>query len=152
MHESQIQSTTVAYTQPASQATAVITLRGEHDVSTNVELSAALQRACAQPRVLIDLTACAFADSTVLALLLSTHRRQARRGASLELVLPNQPHPFERITSLARVGTIMAVHQDARRRSRVIRARHAALFWTRNRHPARGSWLVWDNPCQQNSV
>jgi anti-anti-sigma factor len=111
VHESRIRSTVVTGDKPFSEPTAVVALRGEHDLSGNAELSAALERACGQTRVLVDLTRCEFADSTVLALLLAVHRKQVGRGKRLELVLPSCPHPLQRITSLARVGTLMTVHE-----------------------------------------
>jgi anti-anti-sigma factor len=90
---------------------AVVTLRGEHDLGTKTELSGALARACERPRVLVDLSECVFLDSSVLALLLAAHRTQVERDGRLELVIPSEAHAVLRITRLARIETIIAIHE-----------------------------------------
>ena len=49
---------------------AIVTLRGEHDISTRDELGLAFDEASAHANLLIDLTDCSFIDSTVINLLL----------------------------------------------------------------------------------
>jgi anti-anti-sigma factor len=52
---------------------AIVALRGEFDLSVKPELAAALERACSgEAGVVVDLSGCAFIDSTVIAVLLAS--------------------------------------------------------------------------------
>jgi hypothetical protein len=50
-----------------SDSIAVATLHGEHDLSTAREVATGLDRACEKVDVIVDLSHCAFLDSTVIA-------------------------------------------------------------------------------------
>jgi anti-anti-sigma factor len=89
----------------------VVHLRGEHDLSTKIELAVALAAASERPRVLVDLSDCTFIDSTVIALLLAAHRQQVMRNHRLELILPKGANTVERILTLTRVELIITVHE-----------------------------------------
>lgn len=89
---------------------AIVTVRGEHDLSTQSELERALAQAGRRRHVLVDLSHCDFMDSTALAVLLSAHQRQAKRDGRLELVIPSGAHPIERIATLARIHAIVTTH------------------------------------------
>jgi anti-anti-sigma factor len=96
-----------------SDGVAVVALRGEHDLSSAPELAAALEAARPWPRVLIDLSECAFMDSTVLARLLSAHRMQVEHGERLELVLPSEPaSSVPRLAKLSRVDILVPIHES----------------------------------------
>jgi anti-anti-sigma factor len=95
-----------------SAEVAVIALRGEHDLSTAPELAGALEAVRSRRRVLIDLSECAFMDSTVLARVLSAHRTQVERGERLELVLPSDPSSsVHRLAKLSRIDTLLPIHE-----------------------------------------
>jgi anti-anti-sigma factor len=94
-----------------SAAVAVVTLRGEHDLGAKSELADALAVAGRQPHVVVDLSECTFIDSTVLALLLAAHRSQIERAGRLDLVIPSSARAIQRITNLARIDTLLTVHE-----------------------------------------
>jgi anti-anti-sigma factor len=99
--------------EPLSDEVAIVTLRGEHDLSTTPQLSAALEAACARPRVLVDLSQCAFIDSTVLALLLSAHSELVERDGRLELFLPSDPASnVRRLLTLSMIDTLLHLHES----------------------------------------
>jgi anti-anti-sigma factor len=99
--------------EPLADEVAVVTLRGEHDLSTTLQLSAALEAACARPRVLVDLSQCAFIDSTVLALLLSAHSELVERDGRLELFLPSDPASnVHRLLKLSMIDTLLHLHES----------------------------------------
>lgn len=97
--------------EPLSDDVAILHLRGEHDLSTKPELSAALEVASERSRVFVDLSDCTFIDSTVIALLLAAHRKQVMRNERLELILPKEAPAVERILTLSRIGLIITTHK-----------------------------------------
>ena len=67
----------------------VVALRGEHDLASSDELAAALERAgAAEPLVVVDLSECAFIDSTVIAVIVTACARVQAEGRRLALVIP----------------------------------------------------------------
>jgi anti-anti-sigma factor len=94
-----------------SDEVSIVYLRGEHDLSTKIELAVALAAASERPRVLVDLSDCTFIDSTVIALLFAAHRQQVMRNQSFELILPTGANTIERILRLTRVELIITVHE-----------------------------------------
>lgn len=67
----------------------IVALRGEHDLSSKDDLSAALERACAEePLVVVDLSECTFIDSTVIAALVASYARVREEGRRLALLIP----------------------------------------------------------------
>jgi anti-anti-sigma factor len=91
---------------------AVVTLRGEHDLSTDSELARALAQALRHARVLLDLSDCAFIDSTVIKTLLAAHKQQLASGGRLELVVPPEARMVARLAQLVRLDEVMPVHQS----------------------------------------
>jgi anti-anti-sigma factor len=89
---------------------AVVTLSGEHDLSSKEEVGTALARACAQRQVLVDLSECAFLDSTVLGLLVITCQRQWERDGRLELVVPEDAASIRRTMRVAGLTTFLTIH------------------------------------------
>jgi hypothetical protein len=60
---------------------ALVSVHGEHDLSTTPELTQALEQAAAHSNVLVDLSDCSFMDSTV-SKRWSRQREPSRRAAS----------------------------------------------------------------------
>jgi anti-sigma B factor antagonist len=89
----------------------IVHLRGEHDLSTKIELAVALAAASERPHVLVDLSDCTFIDSTAIALLIAAHRQQNMRNQRFELILPKGAKTVERILTLTRVASIITVHE-----------------------------------------
>jgi anti-anti-sigma factor len=91
--------------------TAIVTLVGEHDLKSKVELGAALENASAQRFVLVDLSACTFIDSTVLALIVATCQRVWERDGQVELVIPSRAAEVHRILNLAGLTTFLTIRE-----------------------------------------
>ena len=91
---------------------AVVTLRGEHDLSTDAELGRAFAQALRHARVLVDLSECEFIDSTIVKTLIAAHRRQLGSGGRLELVIPPEARQIQRLAHLIRLDQIMPIHQS----------------------------------------
>lgn len=69
---------------------AVVTLAGELDISTAPDVQDALAELTDAPRkVVVDLSALEFCDSTGLAALLGAHKTLNENGGSLELLAPS---------------------------------------------------------------
>jgi anti-anti-sigma factor len=81
---------------------AVLTLLGEHDLHEKLQLEEAMARATAHPDVLVDLSACTFADSSTIATIVSAYRRVTDAGGRFELVVPLEARSVRR--SLALMG------------------------------------------------
>ena len=59
--------------------TLIVTLSGEHDLSTKAHVLDALRNTREEPNVVIDLTPCSFADSTIIATLLQASQSTTQR-------------------------------------------------------------------------
>ena len=79
---------------------AVVTLVGEHDLSTKPLLLDALARATQHPHVVVDLSQCTFVSSSVLNPLIALHDGPS----SIGLVVPNAHGPVGRTFELARMA------------------------------------------------
>jgi anti-anti-sigma factor len=90
---------------------AIVTVRGEHDLGTTAELGAALAEAGLRRHVLVDLSSCAFMDSSALAVLLLAHRGQIERAGRFELVAGGAAHPVKRILKLASIDALVTIHE-----------------------------------------
>jgi anti-anti-sigma factor len=88
---------------------AIVVLRGEHDLRCKPGLAAALGPALRRGNVLVDLEACTFIDSTVIATLL-TATRQPQAVGVLGLVVPPEAHTVYRIASLMRISAFVPVY------------------------------------------
>ena len=91
----------------------VVTASGELDAYVAPELTAALDQAGVD-RLVADLTAVSFMDSTALGLLVRTVRDRGQSGGETRVVLPqsNARRIFE-ITTLDRVLPVSASLRDA---------------------------------------
>ena len=89
----------------------VVSLRGEHDLNSRAAVAAAVERACEDADVLVDLTHCTFVDSTIIGVLVAALQAQAEQGRRLELVVPAHAHAIRRVTEVAGLATFMPVHE-----------------------------------------
>ena len=89
---------------------AVVTLRGEHDLSTVAELDNALARALQQAWVLVVPSTCEFIDSTIIKSLLAASAQQLDSGGRFELVIPPEARQVERLAQLIRLHEVMPIH------------------------------------------
>jgi anti-anti-sigma factor len=64
----------------------VVFLYGEHDYASRTAVESALDPLSGH--IVVDLSWCAFLDSSIIAMLLAKHAALARDGAELEIVLP----------------------------------------------------------------
>jgi stage II sporulation protein AA (anti-sigma F factor antagonist) len=94
----------------AGVGTAIVTLRGEHDINTEPRVSEALACAGEHPRVLVDLSECTFADSSLINALVNANTAIRQREGLLEVVIPPEASAARRIAELARLDEIVRVH------------------------------------------
>jgi anti-sigma B factor antagonist len=81
----------------------IVELRGEHDISTSPGLVEMLSRLDgALPRIVVDLTAATFIDSSVLAVLAQAGKEVGASGGSIAVVAPATGHP-RRVLDLVRL-------------------------------------------------
>ena len=98
---------TVAHPAPGL---AVVTLRGEHDLSTQTKLAEAFAAAGTHSNVLVDLTDCTFMDSTVIGALLMTSRAARARNEFFAVVIPPERTNLSRLAEMTRLAEIFPVH------------------------------------------
>jgi anti-anti-sigma factor len=89
---------------------AIVTLRGEHDLSTRAEISAALARVDGGANVLVDLAECSFIDSSVIGALVAAFQRFAEQGRRLELAIPPEAAAIQRVAKVAGLTTFLTIH------------------------------------------
>jgi anti-sigma B factor antagonist len=88
----------------------VVALLGEHDVSTRPVLSDELRRlAEAGGSVIVDLSDCDFIDTSVLNVLVSTHRRANRTGGHPFAVVVRPDSAVDRIFQLTHARALFVV-------------------------------------------
>jgi anti-anti-sigma factor len=92
--------------------TAIVKLRGELDISSRSCLAQALAGATEQAKVLVDLSECTFADSSVVVALVSASAELRERGGRLEVVIPPAANAVYRLAQLARLSDIVRVHES----------------------------------------
>jgi anti-anti-sigma factor len=85
----------------------LISLIGEHDLSTRNLLLDAVARATAQPRVVIDLAECSVLDSSILGVLFSAHAQCER----IALVLPGSDTIVHRTIGMSGVRDVIPVFE-----------------------------------------
>lgn len=90
---------------------AIVELRGEHDLAGKAELNEALGAASDRANVLVDLSACTFVDSTVIALLLSAGKQTDERGGRFELVISPETGAVHRIATLIGLESLLPIHE-----------------------------------------
>ena len=74
---------------------AVVRLRGEHDVANAPAVRAALDQALETSTVVVDLRACSFLDSSIIACLIHARRQQG----GLAIVSPDDSAPARALTT-----------------------------------------------------
>jgi anti-sigma B factor antagonist len=89
---------------------AVVSLRGEHDISTQPDVTEALEQAAAHSDVLVDLSECSFMDSTVVAALIKAAQAAHARDERLVLVIPANQKNITRVAEITHLGSILTVH------------------------------------------
>jgi anti-anti-sigma factor len=92
--------------------TAIVKLRGELDISTRARLAGVLAGASTQTTVLVDLSECTFADSSLVAALVTASAEVRKRGGRLELVIPPTARAPRRLAELARLADIVPIHES----------------------------------------
>jgi anti-anti-sigma factor len=92
-----------------SPGASVVTLRGEHDLHSWSEVALALANAGQSARVLVDLSACTFLDSSMLTVLLVAAKQLRLRGGALAVAIPPGAQVL-RIFEVMNVHTLVAIH------------------------------------------
>jgi anti-anti-sigma factor len=87
---------------------AIVSLRGEHDLSTAEQVSQAIGSVAGS--VLVDLTDCTFVDSTVIGVLFALSQDLEREGHYLEVVVPPENSRVARTLELVRMRDVIVVH------------------------------------------
>lgn len=92
----------------------VVILRGEHDIATTPDLRAALGRVrTGSDRILIDLGACEFLDSSVLGVLIGELRHARERAGVLIILLPrDHASPVRRTLELTGLLDVFDVRES----------------------------------------
>jgi anti-anti-sigma factor len=91
---------------------AVVTMRGEHDLTTRGELARALELAAAHSSVIVDLSDCTFIDSTVIQELAKSSQLVSANGDRFAVVIPPEHRPVRRIAALTRLGQILPLYES----------------------------------------
>jgi anti-anti-sigma factor len=89
----------------------IVRLHGEHDMSTSDDVLGAI--APIEGDVLIDLSDCAFLDSTVIRVVLASFDARARQGCRLELVVPAANTTMTRTVEISGIRELLTVHESA---------------------------------------
>lgn len=89
---------------------AVVSMRGEHDISTEPVLAAALGQAAAHSDVLVDLSECTFIDSTAISALVKAARTAHERDDRFVLVIPPEQRNVARVAEMIRLAEFVDVH------------------------------------------
>jgi anti-anti-sigma factor len=89
---------------------ALVSVTGEHDLSTTPELTQALEQAAAHSNVLVDLSDCSFMDSSVIQALVKTARALEARGEQLALVIPPGPGVVARVAHETHLAEVFPIY------------------------------------------
>lgn len=92
---------------------AVVTLSGEHDVSTQPALERALRLAAAHSNVVVDLSECSFIDSTVINEFFKASKRAHASGERCLLVIPPQQAQVARTARMIGLADFVEVRETA---------------------------------------
>jgi anti-anti-sigma factor len=93
-----------------STDTALVTLRGEHDLGSRAQVIAALARASMRPSVIVDLSPCTFADSSVLSAIASAANRLSASGGRIGLVVAPHSVAVRRAIEVMGIDQMIPVH------------------------------------------
>lgn len=86
----------------------LVGVNGELDMATCAELESALDRTDPAQRVVVDLTACDFLDSSAIRVLLAGALRAESAGGSLSLVAPDPQ--VRRVLEIAGLEAKLPIH------------------------------------------
>jgi anti-sigma B factor antagonist len=89
----------------------VVHVSGELDLATASVLEEALSGSLAAPRVVIDLAACSFLDSSGVRVLATAARTIDERGGRLDVVAANDSG-VARVLEITRIDTLVGVHSS----------------------------------------
>lgn len=93
---------------------AIVRLLGEHDLGTYEPLKAALGTAAARRRdVVVDLSRCAFIDSTVVSLLLYAQGEVVSDHGQFALILPSEAGPVRRVADIMGLAQMFQIRAPA---------------------------------------
>jgi anti-anti-sigma factor len=93
---------------------AIVRLIGEHDLGAYEPLKEALETAAARRRhVFIDLSRCAFIDSTVVCLLLHAQGEVVSDRGQFGLILPQEAGPVRRIADIMGLAQMFPICASA---------------------------------------
>jgi anti-sigma B factor antagonist len=94
-----------------SSSAAIVTLGGDHDVSSRSAIAEAFSVAATGRDLLVDLSECTFIDSTIIKLLLQTMRALEESDARLELVIDTDSHGHvARVAALMGIAEVIPTH------------------------------------------
>jgi anti-sigma B factor antagonist len=90
----------------------VISLRGDHDLSTKPELIAALRRVRREPSaaIVLDLRQCTFVDSTIIGAILAAQRQVSAWESKVSVVLPADTSYVYRALSVVGLTALVPAH------------------------------------------
>jgi anti-sigma B factor antagonist len=90
----------------------VISLKGDHDLSTKPQLLEALTRLRRGPWavIVIDLRQCTFVDSTIIGAILAARRRDSSQEPNVSVVLPDDTSYVYRALSVVGLTDLVPAH------------------------------------------
>jgi anti-sigma B factor antagonist len=94
----------------ASGNTFVVVVVGELDMATSPELERALEPASPASRLVIDLTACTFVDSSAIRVLSARAHASSAAGGSVAVVAPDSG--IRRALGIAAIDRVVELHDD----------------------------------------
>ncbi|MDX6619197.1 MAG: anti-sigma factor antagonist [Gaiellales bacterium] len=89
---------------------AVLALTGEHDLSTLGQVKPALAAARPAQHIVVDFSACTFADSVVITTILRAWRDQQDAGGEISIVAPLEPNHVRRAMELMGIDRFLPLH------------------------------------------
>lgn len=95
----------------SSLSTAVLALVGEHDLAQHAMLRAGIDRAASRRRhLVIDLSRCAFIDSTTISLLLYAQDEVASDGGRIALVVAPGASPVADVVEVTHLAELIPIY------------------------------------------
>ena len=91
----------------------IVKLRGEHDLTTKRDVSEALAEAveCA-PLVLVDLSECTFADSSLMHVLVEARARVGDGPGTIGVLIPPSATAVRRLAGLAALTEVVSLYES----------------------------------------
>lgn len=95
-----------------ARGVAVVTMRGEHDISTQPVLGRALELAAAHSNVVVDLSECSFIDSSVIKEFIKASDTVRAGGEQVILVIPREQAQVARVATICGLAQIFELHES----------------------------------------